>query len=119
LASPSATTFVQWGRSQGAPADLPDLVRQLILETTPGVVSLGFPVGVGVYGSSWDGTAKATDAGLNVPAGLSLWELSTRADVNSKADDDYAKRTDTPDSTPTTEATYIAVSTRTWRDRAT
>jgi hypothetical protein len=111
--------LVQWGRSQGAPADLPDLVRQLILETTLGVVSLGFPVGVGVYGSSWDGTAKATDAGLNVPAGLSLWELSTRADVSRKADDDYAKRIDTPDGTSTTEATYIAVSTRTWRDRTT
>jgi hypothetical protein len=111
--------LVQWGKSQGAPADLPDLVRRLILETTPGVVSLGFPVGVGVYSSGWDGTAKATDAGLNVPAGLSLWELSTRADVNKKADDDYAKRTDTPDGTPTAEASYIAVSTRTWRDRAT
>ena len=109
--------LIQWASSQGAPADLPDLVRQLILETTPGVVSLGFPVGVGVYGSSWDGTAKATEPGLNVPDGLSLWESSTRADVNAKADDDYAKRTDTPDGTPTTEATYIAVSTRTWRDR--
>jgi hypothetical protein len=44
--------LVRWGKSQGAPADLPDLVRQRILETTRGVVSLGFPVGVGVYGSS-------------------------------------------------------------------
>jgi hypothetical protein len=41
--------LVQWGRSQGAPADLPDLVRQLILETTPGVAPLGFATGVGVY----------------------------------------------------------------------
>src|SRR5437870_4865405 len=65
--------LVQWGRAQGAPADLPDLVRQLILETTPGVVSLGFAAGVGVYGSGWDGTARTTTAGLNVPAGLSLW----------------------------------------------
>lgn len=109
--------LVQWGQSQGAPADLPDLVRQLILETAPGLVSLGFPVGVGVYGSSWDGTAKATKAGLNVPAGLSLWELSTRGDVNTKADDDYAKRTTTPDGTATEKAAYVAVSTRTWRDR--
>ena len=110
--------LVQWGRSQGAPADLPDLVRQLILETAPGVVSLGFAAGGGVYFSGWDGTARATGAGLNVPTGLSLWELSTRADVNVKADEDYAKRTTTPDGTPTTEATYVAVSTRTWHDRA-
>jgi hypothetical protein len=110
--------LVQWGRAQGAPADLPDLVRQLILETTPGVVSLGFAVGVGVHGSGWDGTVKATTTGLNVPAGLSLWELSTRGDVNVKADEDYDKRTTTPDGTPTTQATYVAVSTRTWQDRA-
>src|SRR6266545_1256812 len=109
--------LVQWGQSQGASADLPDLVRQLILETTPGVVSLGFAAGVGVYGSGWDGTAKATAAGLNVPAGLSLWELSTRGDVNTKADDDFDKRDATPDGTPTSNATYVAVSTRTWRGR--
>lgn len=110
--------LLQWGRSQGAPADLPDLVRQLILETTPGVVSLGFAAGGGVYSSGWDGTVKATTPGLNVPAGLSLWELSTRGDVNVKADEDYDKRMATPDGTPTTEATYIAASTRTWQDRA-
>lgn len=109
--------LVQWGQTQGASADLPDLVRQLILETTPGVVSLGFATGTGVYGSSWDGTAKATVGGLNVPAGLSLWELSTRSDVNVKADEDFNKRRTTPDGTPTTNATYVAVSTRTWQGR--
>jgi hypothetical protein len=109
--------LVQWGTSQGAPADLPDLVRQLILETTPEVALLGFATGVGVYGSGWDGVAKATEAGLNVPAGLSLWELSTRGDVNKKADDDFDKRTESSDGTPTTEASYIAVSTRTWKER--
>ncbi len=50
-------------------------------------------------------------------AGLSLWELSTRRDVNAKADDDYSERTDTPDGTPTTQATYVAVSTHVWKDR--
>src|SRR6266508_4907320 len=109
--------LVQWGQSQGASADLPDLVRQLILETTPGVVSLGFATGAGVYGSGWDGTAKATPGGLNVPAGLSLWELSTRSDVNVKADEDFDKRRTTPDGTPTTNATYVALSTRTWQGR--
>src|SRR5260221_3933366 len=99
--------LVQWGKSQGAPADLPDLVRQLILETTPGVVSLGFPVGVGVYSSSWDGTAKATEAGLNVSAGLSLWELSTRADVDSQADDDHAQPDDTTHRTAANDARYV------------
>src|SRR4051794_34830093 len=109
--------LIQWGRSQGAPADLPDLIRRLILETSPGVVSLGFATGVGVYSGGWDGSARVTASGLNVPAGLSLWELSTRADVNAKADSDYEKRIDTPDGTPTADATYVAVSTRAWQRR--
>jgi hypothetical protein len=83
-----------------------------------GVVSLGFAAGGGVYGSGWDGTALSTSEGLNVPAGLSLWEVSTRADANRKAGADYVKRCDTTDGTPATEATYVAVSTRTWQDLA-
>src|SRR6266849_845320 len=109
--------LAQWGKAQGAPADLPRLVRRLIVETAPGLVSLGFAAGVGVYGSDWDGTARASAATVKVPGGLSLWELSTRGDVNRKADDDYGKRTAIPDGTPTSEAAYVAVSTRTWQDR--
>ncbi len=53
-----------------------------------------------------------------MPAGLSLWELSTRGDVNVKADEDYIKRTATPDGTATALASYVAVSTRAWQGRA-
>src|SRR5437867_267619 len=93
--------LAQWGKAQGAPADLPRLVRRLILETAQDLVSVGFAAGVGVFGSDWDGTARASAATAKVPAGLSLWELSTRGDVNKKADDDFEKRRSTPDGTPT------------------
>jgi hypothetical protein len=109
--------LAQWGRAEGAPADLPRLVRRLILETAQDLVQVGFAAGVGVFGSDWDGTARASSATAKVPAGLSLWELSTRGAVNSKADADFDKRTTTPDGTPATDAAYVAVSTRTWRDR--
>ena len=59
--------LTQWGRTQGAPADLPRLVRRLILETAPDLVSLGFAAGVGVYGSSWDGTARTSASTVKVP----------------------------------------------------
>jgi hypothetical protein len=108
-----------WGKAEGALADLPRLVRRLILETAPGLVSLGFAAGVGVFGSDWDGTVRASAPTVKVPGGLSLWELSTRADVNRKANSDYAKRTaeGTPDGTPMSDAAYVAVSTRTWQGR--
>src|SRR5438874_8410240 len=108
-----------WGKAEGVLSDLPRLVRRLILETAPGLVSLGFAAGVGVFGSDWDGTVRASAPTVKVPGGLSLWELSTRADVNRKADSDYAKRTaeGTPDGTPMSDAAYVALSTRTWQGR--
>ncbi len=111
--------LVQWGATEGAPADLARLVRRAILETADGLVSVGFAAGVGVYGSGWDGTARAANATAMLPGGLSLWELSTRADVKRKADTDFTKRTTTPDGTPTIDAVYIAISTRTWKNRDT
>jgi hypothetical protein len=111
--------LAQWGATEGAAANLARLVRRAILETGDGIVSVGFAAGVGVYGSGWDGTARATNATAMVPGGLSLWELSTRGDVKRKADSDFNKRAATPDGTPTTDAAYIAVSTRTWKNRDT
>lgn len=111
--------LAHWGATEGAAANLARLVRRAILETADGLVSVGFAAGVGVYGSGWDGTARATNATAMVPGGLSLWELSTRQDVKRKADSDFNKRTATPDGTPTTDAVYVAVSTRTWKNRDT
>jgi hypothetical protein len=111
--------LVQWGATEGAAANLARLLRRAILETGDGLVSVGFAAGVGVYGSGWDGTARATNSTAMVPGGLSLWELSTREDVKRKADSDFTKRTATPDETATTDAAYVAVSTRTWKNRDT
>ena len=47
-----------------------------------------------------------------------MWELSVNKSPGKKADEDYAKRTTTPDGTPSGEATYVAVSLRPWTKRA-
>lgn len=111
------TDLLRWADSRSAPADLPRLIRRLILETGRGVVQLGFPGGEGIAGGGWDGTARASENTAYVPAGLSLWELSVEKNVGSKADRDYAKRVSTPDGSPTSDATYIAVSLRRWLKR--
>jgi hypothetical protein len=110
--------ILNWADSIGARSELPRLIRRLILETGKGVVELSFPAGEGVAAGSWDGTVRATEDALYVPAGLSLWELSGEKNVSSKADKDYAKRTSTPDGSPTGDCTYIAVSLRPWTKRA-
>jgi hypothetical protein len=109
--------LLNWADSIGARSELPRLIRRLILETGKGVVELGFPAGEGVSAASWDGTVRASEDAPYVPAGLSLWELSVEKSPGAKADDDYAKRTSTPDASPTTDAIYVAVSLRPWLKR--
>lgn len=109
--------LLQWADSRAAQADLPRLVRRLILETGAGVVSLGVPAGEGVGTGGWDGVARVTEATAHVPKGLSVWELSVHKSPGVKADSDYRKRTTTPDGSPTTDCTYVQVSGRRWKDR--
>ena len=101
-----------------ARTELPRLIRRLILETTPGLVGLGMPAGEGTSLSGWDGTCKATASTPWVPAGLSLWEMSVEKNAERKANQDYEKRSSTPDGSPTSSATYVALSLRPWSNRA-
>ena len=108
--------LAEWGRTRAAAGELPRLVRRLILETAS-VVELGFPADEGVSVGGWDGTARTTIATVQMPEGLSLWEISNQASPEKKADADYDKRTETPNGTPTTEAAYVALTSRPWPSR--
>lgn len=107
-----------WADTRTSQSDFPRLVRRLILETTPGLVELGMPAGDGVAAGDWDGSVRTTEATAWVADGLSVWELSVNSSPNAKADDDYSKRTDTPDGTPTSECTYVEAILRPWTARA-
>jgi len=109
--------LARWADSREAQGDLPRLIRRLILETGRGVEQLDFPGGEGISTGGWDGTVRATEATAFIPAGLSLWEVSTDKNANKKADRDYAKRLTTPDGSPTEDCTYVAVSLRPWKKR--
>ena len=108
--------LAHWGTTRAAAGDLPRVVRRLILETAP-VVRLGFAADEGVSSGGWDGTARATSVTAHVPDGLTLWEISNRGSPEKKADEDYDKRTSTPDLSPTTDAVYVAVTSRPWPKR--
>lgn len=107
-----------WADTRPAQSDFPRLVRRLILETTPHLVELGMPAGDGVAAGDWDGSVRTTEATAWVADGLSVWELSVNSSPNTKADDDYSKRTDTPDGTPTSDSTYVEAILRPWTARA-
>jgi len=107
-----------WADTTEARGTFPRLIRRLVLETCPDVAGLGFPAGEGVQAGAWDGTVRTVQATPFVPEGLSVWELSVqKSGLKAKADDDYSKRTSTPDGTPTLEATYVQAILRGWAGR--
>lgn len=75
------------------------------------------PAGDGVAAGGWDGSVRTTKATPWVPEGLSVWELSVNASPSKKADEDYAKRAETPDGTPTDGCTYVEAILRPWTTR--
>ena len=75
------------------------------------------PAGEGVSVGGWDGTVRSPENIRWVPEGLSLWELSTSAQPGRKADEDYAKRSTTPDGSPIDDATYVELILRPWANR--
>src|SRR5262245_35823307 len=93
--------ILRWADSWAAAGDLPRLIRRLILETGRGILRLGLPSGGGFATGGWDGTVRALEATAPVPAGPSVWELSVERGARAKADRDYAKRTLSPDGSPT------------------
>lgn len=106
-----------WADQLVSKGEFPRLIRQLILETTPGTVSLGMPAGDGVATGGWDGSVRAVDGNAWVPKGYSVWELSVNSSPGVKADDDYSKRAGTPDGTSPTDTTYVEAILRTWKAR--
>ncbi len=107
----SAQRIAAWASQVTAPADLPRLVRRLLLATTR-VTSLNMPVDEQVRRAGADGLVVVEGGNAFCPDGLSLWELSTRNDF-TKLKEDFEKRSSAnyPGVEPS-RTTYVAVSAR-------
>lgn len=108
-----------WGGLESvAASEFPRLIRRLAWETAPDAVRLGFPAGSGTSAGDWDGSVRTVTGNAFVPAGLSVWELSVeKSGMTAKADDDYGKRTSTPDGSPTSDAEYVEAILAPWTGR--
>ena len=111
--------LLTWADADGAPGQLPELVRRLIHETArESVDTLDFPGGSSVTSGGFDGFARSSRAPPFVPAGPSVWELSVRKHAPKKADEDIAKRDSVPDGSPLDQTTYVQVIVRAWTKAA-
>lgn len=115
----SATNLDTWARTNDAKARLPEVIRRLILATTPGLQRVEFRSEEGMYLGGWDGRTVANPGTAFVPTGPSGWEVSVREDITQKANDDYeARKTQAGGFTPA-DSTFIFATAHRWAGRDT
>ena len=93
------------GLGSDAFAQLPRLISRLIWASCNDLSRLDMPGGEQVYLGGFDGVVQC-DVGTDmVPPSTSVWELSVRRDLATKAKNDYEKRTVGQDGIATTQVT--------------
>ena len=111
----SRDDLIQWAKSGSADKEFPRLVRSLIAETEPSAEWIDIPAGTGVALSGLDGVVRCARGNRFVPAGKSIWELTTQqSGTDGKAADDYTKRAQswTPDQRA--EIAYVSAACAPW-----
>lgn len=106
-----------WADTIASRTELPVLIRRLIATTGSGIIQCDFPGYDNGERHGWDGVLETTQATPWIPEGISVWELSTRSDVQSKANDDIQKRNKQCFNVEPSSATYIFVSLRGWNEK--
>ena len=112
----TAQDLQNWSSEREARYLLPVLVRRLIRETQrpESIMHMNFPGYENVDRSGPDGILK-TSASNNqyVPAGKSVWEFSTSADISQKATHDIKKR----EKIASNKMVFVFVSSRNWKQK--
>jgi hypothetical protein len=115
--SVSAEDLERWADRHEAAAVLPELVRRLLLATVA-VRELEMRAGKAVHLKGFDGVVIAREETAFCPEGLSAWELSTRADVKTKLDEDYRERGDAPGAAEPRSVAFMLVTARRFPGKA-
>ncbi len=112
-----STNLKNWAERRDCQENLPFLIRRLIRATVNHIKSISFPSGEDITYSGWDGKLESSEETKYIPRGLSLWEISVEKNVRQKANKDYEKRKQKPLGYNPSEAVFIFVTPRIWRDK--
>lgn len=111
------TAIRQWADRHECRRSLPLLIRRLIRETAPTLLSLRFPGNEAIDLAGLDGQSTAESATIWVPAGRSVWEMGCNQDPRAKAENDYTKRTAEISEGERQNINFIFVTPRRWNSK--
>jgi hypothetical protein len=114
----TAKQIAEWATTAGAQRTLPKLVRRLV-NLTATTTQLAMPSGESTSEPGWDGEVHSPSGNAWVPAGHSCWEVSCESGVTAKANKDFKKRTEAYPQQYRATRSYIFVTPRKWRGKAT
>src|SRR5262249_51196123 len=81
----NATDLSIWANRVAATADLPDMIRRLLLTTVNDLGRLHFRAGEGTRYPGWDGVVDCVSGNAYIPVGSSVWEMGVDRAVKAKA----------------------------------
>ena len=105
------------GKQRHCQQTLPELIRRLIFATASSVEQIHFPSGDSIATGGWDGSLKTSTISPFFPTGQSRWEIGVENSAQSKANDDYTKRTVDPIDVKLNETSFVFVTPRSWPGR--
>lgn len=100
-----------------ARARLAVFLRTLVNSTGKGLTKVDFPGNDDAERAGPDGSVEATGATPWISAGVSTWEFGTNENVKKKADDDYAKSTESFSDEERKKITFVFVTPRRWHGK--
>ena len=112
-----AKEIEQWADNNSSRDSFAVLLRMLVNSTCGGLKFVDFPGNDDAQRPGWDGRVETGDANPWVPLGVSGWEFGTNQKVTAKANEDYAKRTESTLESDRQITTFVFVTPRRWHGK--
>jgi hypothetical protein len=112
----TAVDLEAWSESLESRAQLPHLVRRLLLANRY-VREVAMRSGEGIGMPGCDGSTNAVAGDKHVPEGIACWEVGTSDPPADKAQDDYRDRTAATAEDDRLGTAFVVVTSRRWRGR--
>jgi len=108
-----ASDLDRYAPTRDSQSVIPELIYWLVKQSCTNLMVCRIPYGNAVNQSGWDGMVE-TDDGFRefVPKGKSYWEIGTGADPQSKATDDFKKRTEEIEDGERADSSFVFVTPR-------